>query len=234
LFLIALIASALSAAVWLLVIRRYDRLQPEPLKTMLWVGLAAGFLAVIVAGPLNSWVMFNLSVASGGRETLGGFFILAVFVGINEEVWKGLFTMLLMKRHKEVDEPVDGMIYAMTASLGFAALENILYMLENGLGVIVIRSLLSVPAHLACGAIWGYGYSKVRFLEGKKELMPHVLPWLLLAAAGHAVYDLLAFTGVGLILIVPLLFIMWRYVHRRLKALAALNPQAVSARDSLG
>ncbi len=233
-FVAALIASALSAAVWLVVIRRYDRLQPEPLKTMLWVGLVAGFLAVIVAGPLNSWVMFILSAASGGEGSLGQLFSLAVFVGINEEVCKGFFTMLLLKRRKEVDEPIDGMIYAMTASLGFAALENILYMLEHGLGVIVIRSLLSVPAHLACGAIWGYGYSKVRFLDGKKELMPHVLPWVLLAAGAHAAYDFLAFTGVGLILIGPLLFLLWRYVHRRLKELAALHPQAVAIRDSAG
>lgn len=225
-FLAAVIASLLSAAVWLLVIRRYDRLQPEPLKTMLWVGLAGGFLAVLVAGPLNSWVLTVLTLSSGGRETLGQLLTFAIFVGINEEVWKAFFTMLLLKRRKEVDEPIDGMIYAMTASLGFAALENIMYMLEYGLGVIVIRSLLSVPAHLACGAMWGYGYSKVRFLEGKKELMPHVLPWVLLAALCHAAYDMLAFTGAGLILIVPLLFFMWRYVHRRLKALAALHPTA--------
>jgi protease PrsW len=227
LFLIALIASLLSAAAWLFLIRRYDRLQPEPLKTMLWVGLIAGFLAVLVAGPLNSFVFMVLTVQSGGGETFGKYAAFSFFVGINEEAWKALFTMLLLKRRKEVDEPIDGMIYAMTASLGFAALENIHYMLGHGIGVIVIRSLLSVPAHLACGAMWGYGYSKVRFLEKKKELMPHVLPWVLLAAASHAVYDLLAFSGVGLVLILPLLFVMWRYVHRRLKELAALHPQVI-------
>lgn len=229
-FLIALIASALSAAVWLYVIRRYDRLQPEPLKTMLWVGLAGGFLSVLVAAPLNDWVMAVLSANSGGEETLGQLFTLAIFVGLNEEVWKAFFTMLLIRKRKEVDEPIDGMIYAMTASLGFAALENVIYILQHGLGVIVIRSLLAVPAHLACGAIWGYGYSKVRLVDRKKELMPHVLPWVLLAAGAHGLYDLLAFTGVGLILIGPLLFFMWRDVHRRLKELAAMHhvsPQTI-------
>jgi RsiW-degrading membrane proteinase PrsW (M82 family) len=226
LFLIALIASALSAAAWLYIIRRYDHLQPEPLKTMLWVGLAGGFLAVLVAGPLNTFVFMVLSAQSGGEETFAKYFAFAVFVGVNEEVWKAFFTMLLMKRRKDVDEPIDGMIYAMTASLGFAALENIHYMLQHGVGVIVIRSLLSVPAHLACGAMWGYGYSRVRLIDKQKELMPHVLPWVLLAAISHAIYDLLAFTGAGLILILPLLFVMWRYVHRRLKELAALHPEA--------
>jgi RsiW-degrading membrane proteinase PrsW (M82 family) len=223
-FLIALIASALSAAVWLFVIRRYDRLQPEPMRAMLWVGLAAGFLATLVAAPLNDVVMAVIRASSGGGGIAGQLFSLAVFVGINEEVWKAFFTILLLRKRKEVDEPIDGMIYAMTASLGFAFFENIVYILEHGLGIIVIRSLLSVPAHLACGAIWGYGYSKVRFLDGKKELMPHVLPWVLLAAGAHAAYDLLAFTDAGVIFIVPLLIGMWIYVRRKLKMLAALHP----------
>lgn len=223
-FLIALIASALSAAVWLALIRRYDRLQPEPLKTLLWVGLAGGFLATLVAAPLNDLVMAAISAGSGGEETLGHLFTLAVFVGVNEEVWKALFTILLIRRRKEVDEPIDGMIYAMTASLGFAAFENVVYILQHGLGIIVIRSLLSVPAHLACGAIWGYGFSKVRFVERKKELMPHVLPWVLMAAGAHAAYDLLAFSGAGVIFIAPLLVLLWVYVRRRLKMLAAMHP----------
>jgi RsiW-degrading membrane proteinase PrsW (M82 family) len=230
-FLIALIASALSAAVWLAVIRSYDRLQPEPLKTMLWVGLAGGFLATLVAAPLNDVVIAATSARSGGEETLGQLFTLAAFVGINEEVWKALFTFLLIRKRKEVDEPIDGMIYAMTASLGFAAFENVIYILQHGLGIIVIRSLLSVPAHLACGAIWGYGFSKVRLVDRKKELMPHVLPWVLMAAGAHAAYDLLAFSGAGVIFIAPLLVLMWVYVRRRLKALAALHPSPRTIRS---
>lgn len=224
-----IIASALSAAVWLALIRRYDRLHPEPLKTMLWVGLTSGFLAILVAGPLNTWFAVAVDLGPEEEESLSRLFALAVFVGLNEEAWKAFFTMWLLKKRKEVDEPIDGMIYAMTASLGFAALENLLYIMEAGLGVIVIRSLLSVPAHLACGAIWGYGYSKVRLLEGRAELLPRVLPWVLLAAMAHAAYDLLAFTGVGLILIIPLLFVLWRYARRRLLELAAYGKPALSA-----
>jgi RsiW-degrading membrane proteinase PrsW (M82 family) len=168
-FILAVAVSTVSAGVWLFIIRCYDRLQPEPIKTMLWVGLAGGFLATLVAGLLNGIVSVSLGFNQDDGGPLGQLFTMAVFVGLNEEAWKAFFTFLLLSRRKEVDEPIDGMIYAMTASLGFAAFENIHYMLEHGLGVIVVRSLLSVPAHLACGAIWGYGYSKVRFVDRKKR-----------------------------------------------------------------
>jgi RsiW-degrading membrane proteinase PrsW (M82 family) len=221
--LVALAAAAASAAVWLAIIRRYDRLHPEPLKTLALAGLGGGLLAVLVAAPLNAWALARLEPLGGGMAILA----FSLFVGFNEEVCKALAGVLVMRRRREVDEPVDGMVYAMTVSLGFAALENLVYMAQLGVGVILVRSLLSVPAHLACGAIWGFGYARARFLQPGGGLFAVMAPYVLWAGLAHAAYDLLAFSGgAGVVLLLPLVYALWRWGARRLRALEAMGKKA--------
>ena len=71
------------------------------------------------------------------------------------------------------------MIYAMTVALGFAALENIEYVIRFGAGVLVARALFSMPIHLACAAIWGYGLARARFISARKIMLkpPCLISW---------------------------------------------------------
>src|SRR5690606_32179849 len=59
-------------------------------------------------------------------------------------------------RQKEFDEPYDGIIYGAFISLGFAAIENILYVVEVGVSVALLRMFTAVPAHASFGIIMGY------------------------------------------------------------------------------
>jgi RsiW-degrading membrane proteinase PrsW (M82 family) len=141
----------------------------------------------------------------------------AVFIGINEETWKFLATLRLVKKLPEFDQPIDGMIYAMTVALGFAALENLEYMVRFGTGVLVARSLLSMPTHLACAAIWGYGLARAKFISRDKKYVNTALPYLLAAAGVHAAFDFFLFlrTWTALLVFPLLLFIVW-YSNRKL------------------
>ena len=109
------------------------------------------------------------------------------------------------------------MIYAMTVALGFAALENLEYTVRFGPGVLLTRSLLSIPVHLACAAIWGYGLARARFISKHKRYFTTVLPYLLAAAVVHAAFDFFVFLRTWtVLLIVPLLlFIVW-YANQKL------------------
>ena len=165
----------ISTGVWVWVVRRYDRLEPEPLKLLLWVGLWGGFMSVIPAIIGNSLAdhFLGLSGFSGDlsrRISLPLALTAAVFVGINEETWKFLATLRLVRKLPEFDEPIDGMIYGMTVALGFAAIENLEYLVRFGPGVLVARSLLSIPVHLACAAIWGYGLARARFISRHQDV----------------------------------------------------------------
>ena len=109
------------------------------------------------------------------------------------------------------------MIYAMTVALGFAAIENVEYIVRFGPGVLLARSLLSTPIHLACAAIWGYGLARARFISKPKRYFTGTLPYLLAAAGFHAAFDFFLFLRTWTVLLVLplLLFIVW-YSNNRL------------------
>jgi RsiW-degrading membrane proteinase PrsW (M82 family) len=66
-------------------------------------------------------------------------------------------------RQESFDEPMDGLVYGSTAALGFAALENALYVFSGGWAVALVRAFTAVPMHAMTGAILGYGVSQARF-----------------------------------------------------------------------
>ncbi|MCA9714411.1 MAG: PrsW family intramembrane metalloprotease, partial [Myxococcales bacterium] len=106
-----------------------------------------------------------------------------VFAAIPEELCKFLVLALYVRRHSAFDEPMDGLVYGATASLGFAALENVLYVATGGIGLAVVRALTAVPCHAALGALLGYGVARSRF-EGRALILALPLPIFL-----HGLYD---------------------------------------------
>ncbi len=106
---------------------------------------------------------------------------------IPEEFFKFLVLSRYASRHKEFNEPMDGIVYGVAASLGFATLENILYVGSGGIGVTVLRALTAVPGHAFTGAVMGYYVGRARFagpervgLYGLALLVPMLL---------HGTYD---------------------------------------------
>ena len=86
-----------------------------------------------------------------------------VFVAAVEEALKYWIVRKKIWDHPAFDEYFDGIMYAVTASLGFAALENVFYVTDGGLYVGVIRALMAVPAHALFGAMMGYYIGLARF-----------------------------------------------------------------------
>ena len=116
----------ISTGMWAWMLRRYDKLEPEPIKVLLRVGLWGGLMSIIPAILGNSLADHFLGLGGFGDDlsrrmslplALGS----AVFIGLNEETCKFLATLRLAKKLPEFNQPIDGMIYAMTVALGFAA-----------------------------------------------------------------------------------------------------------------
>ena len=82
---------------------------------------------------------------------------------IPEETFKYLVLTRYSARHRAFDEPMDGIVYGAVASLGFAALENLLYVGSGDLGTAVARAATAVPGHAFTGAIMGYYVGQARF-----------------------------------------------------------------------
>lgn len=86
-----------------------------------------------------------------------------VVAALAEEGCKAMALGRVAWEEVELDEPFDGIVYAVFISLGFAAVENIGYVLGGGFSTSLLRALFSVPGHGLFGVLMGYFFAKARF-----------------------------------------------------------------------
>jgi protease PrsW len=119
---------------------------------------------------------------------------LALFlvVGPVEELAKLLAVRLYAYRRAEFDEPLDGVIYATTAALGFAAVENVFYLAETGALILLLRGPLSNPGHALFSSLWGLSLSRAKGAPnvGRRRLWLVARGWLA-ASLLHGLFDVL-------------------------------------------
>lgn len=110
-----------------------------------------------------------------------------VAIGIGEEGSKYLMLRYYAYRQKAFDEPLDGIIYGVMVSMGFATLENILYVSRSGYETAIVRMFLSVPAHACFGVIMGYYIGLAKFDKNKANHYKRI--GLMLAIVFHGAFD---------------------------------------------
>lgn len=137
-----------------------DKFNREPLRLLMvsfFLGAVACIPAALIEIALEEWV-------NPAQYGIFGLFISAFFfVALVEEGWKFFFTEFYGYRKDAFDEPYDGITYAVMVSLGFATLENILYVIEGGVSVAVLRMFTAVPAHVTFGVVMGYFMGLAKF-----------------------------------------------------------------------
>lgn len=200
---------------------------------LFFMGIASCFLVLLV-----SEVVFKIFPFMDKDTAYMTFFetMAYAFIGVAliEEFCKWLMTFTGAYKHKAYDEVYDGIVYSVYVSLGFACLENILYVFMNNSVVVGIsRALLAVPGH-ACDAVFmGYYLSlaKVYASQGKKNLeKKNLVLSVLVPTILHGIYDFCLFANIDLLLIVFLIFVIAMYIFaiKKIKLLAAQcknNPQ---------
>ena len=172
--------------VWFFV--RLDKTRPEPLRLLVGT-FALGCLSTLPAGLLYEFLGFDVLWFAEELPFLPSFLLMMFVVGPVEELCKFGAVRLGAYRSLYFDEPLDGLVYASVASLGFASLENLYYVIEYGLEVMLVRAPLSTLGHLVFGSIWGYALGQ-HYASGRQR------GWLLvgslaLAAAVHGTFNVL-------------------------------------------
>lgn len=201
-----IVVPILLSLAWLVFVRRFDRAHPEPMWLVL-VTFALGALSTIPAA-LGEYGLSRLSpildprLASFGGRAFALPLAFVVFTGVVGVVEEGskLAAASFAARRREFDEPVDGIVYGIVASLGFAAAENFQFFATGRLAVplVVARAFMSIPAHMFFGAIWGYALG-ARLVDPRRRLAL----WFLVAAAMHGLFDaLLSIEGAGTLAVV--------------------------------
>lgn len=231
-WLVLLVLGAVAPAAFLLhFVYVRDRWEREPPRLVLRVYFVS-FLTVIPAAIFEA--VGQAAIESAGTAALIEAGLLAfVVVGLAEEGSKLAFLRWLVYHDQEFNEVYDGILYAVAVGLGFATVENVLYVLSApGFGAqiatLIVRAIMSVPVHGLLGVIMGYFVGRAKFVpsgQGRRRLF---LIGLALAAFCHGLYDFLLIGmdsgeigglavpfGLGVVLLVVLMWVVGvRLIHR--------------------
>ena len=191
---------------------------PEPRGLLLKTFLLGAVLCVPVV-PLALWLQ---SMGQGLAVGAWGTALVRAFLGaaIPEEFFKYLVLRRYVWSKPAFDEPLDGVVYGATASLGFATLENILYVGEGGMGVAVLRALTAVPGHAFTGVVMGAFVGRARFVEDSSQRLGLLASGLGGAVLLHGAYDAFLMTQTAFALLaLGVLFIEVYWGHGLYKAL---------------
>lgn len=210
----------LSLAPVALLLWYFDRMDKrKESRKFLWKIFSWGILAAFVSGLLE----YGLEIFIGDLFSLPilNLIILAfVFTALIEEFAKYWVVKKKAYHNVEFNEYYDGVIYCVVASLGFAAIENVFYVLDGGVYVGVIRAVLAVPAHALFGAMMGYYFGLAKFEKDKKKEKNLLTKGLLLAVFFHGVYDLLLMSESGFaLLVIPIVMALYINIRRKIKYL---------------
>ena len=223
----AVVAAFLPALGWLALVYARDRYEHEPKWLVLRVFIVSAIVGPLLAGTIETLVTVPLL----GTGLVG--WILAV--GLVEETVKLVPVWLLVRRNRNLNEPVDGMVYMVAAGLGFAAVETTLFIAGAGADsavVAVLRAVLTAPMHFLEAGIVGYFFAAT-VLGGKPR--SYVLRGLGLAAVLHGSFDYSLLSnsiGVAVLLLVISAGI-FIYLFRRALALSPFRTAQITTGLSL-
>ena len=160
----------------------------EPNKEIIKV-FFYGILITIPAYFLNTYIG-EIWYATNASEGLISSFLTAAPV---EESLKLAVLYFFVYKMKDFNEPIDGIVYGVTVSLGFATLENIYYVYlladyfdTTSMALAIVRSFSAVPAHAVFGVFMGYFFMKYSFIKkGDNLFFAFIVPFVL-----HGCYNL--------------------------------------------
>ena len=205
------------APVFIILIYVYyrDKYEKEPVSLLI-KGLIGGMVIVIPIIFAEEFISAHLPLIF--HEKIGIAFGNAFLVAaLCEEAFKLLAVYILIWKNPNFNERFDGIVYAVFVSLGFALVENIMYVFSNGMGTGISRAFTAVPAHAMFGIMMGYYLGMARFIVAKR--MPYLALAFFVPFFFHGLYDFILMVKINWVLFFffPLLILMMYRTNMRMK-----------------
>ena len=206
-----LVAGLLPVAVLLFYIYSHDKIEKEPpglLIKLLFFGCLSCIPAVILE---TVWTNFLQGIGLNPYSVIYLLIENFLVVALAEEGSKRVLLKLGSWNNPAFNYVFDGVVYAVCVSLGFAGLENVLYISGFGMDVAVVRGLAAVPLHCICGVFMGhyYGLEKTYVVRGMiNEAKNARLMGLLIPILIHGFYDFAASIGSDTFVYIWLVFVV--------------------------
>lgn len=196
-----------------------DKYEHEPRRLILKTFFAGAVLVV----PVIIAELVGTLILPPSDNLLTLFLHFLIVVAFVEESSKYVAVRVSAYGSREFNEPMDGLVYGAIAGLGFAAPENLMYVLSRGVALGIIRAVLSVPGHALWGAIIGY------YLARQKLQSEHGagLKGLCFAIVLHTLFDygLVSLNPLlGITIAAVLILASWLLYFRFTKVATAASP----------
>ncbi len=194
-----------------------DKYEREPIQ-LLFTGVLYGALITVPISNTEHFVTRFIPQHSG--LVMEAFYLSFFVASLVEEAYKYIILFFLVWRNRNFNERFDGIVYSVFISLGFAGIENILYVFNPALGgttTAIARAIFSVPGHALFGVAMGYYFALAKFeKEHSAKLIVYAfwVPFLL-----HGVYDfiLMAKKQYLMALFLPFVVYLWTTGLRKIK-----------------
>ncbi|SHJ90980.1 PrsW family intramembrane metalloprotease [Tepidibacter formicigenes] len=220
------IAPGLALAFGIYLTDRYDK---EPVDLLLKVFIL-GCLSVIPTIVVEKFLS-RFNVFSGIMWPLYTAFLVA---GFTEEYFKRFVVLKSAFKSHHFNEKLDGIVYCTFSSLGFATVENVMYVVFRfasnpyiGIG----RGILSVPAHMLFGVTMGYYLSLAKYcVQEESKCKEFLRKSLIVPVILHGIFDfiLIANMPILMVLFIPYVLYLWKI------NLDKLNEYTKNSRDTFG
>lgn len=213
---VVLLASLAPVFIILFYIYFRDKYEKEPLGLLI-KSLVAGVLVVLPV-LFTERLLMTLMPALGkvGSAAYHAFLV----AGTTEEAFKFLALYLLVWKSPSFNEKFDGIVYAVFVSLGFAAVENVLYVMDGGMQTAMVRALTAVPAHALFGVTMGYYLGIAHMYEAERK--PYLIQALAVPILLHGIYDFILMVEIDwlLLLFVPYVIGLYLLGMKKMKILS--------------
>ena len=193
-----------------------DKYEKEPLVCL----LKALISGVLIVFPVVFVEKLLYGLAPVSADLGGAAYNAFVVASFTEEGFKYLAFIILFLSNRNFNEKFDGIVYAVFISLGFAAVENIMYVFRGGYQVGYLRALTAVPAHALFGTVMGYHFGIARFYPVRR--ISSLILAFLMPFAWHGLYDFLIMSQrqVMLLIFIPVVIYFWINGFQRLSRLS--------------
>jgi len=200
--------------IFLLAVDRYDR---EPIRLLGKVFLFGMLSSIPILVIEMLLVRFNVFVGF-----LGIVFQSFIIAGLTEEFMKRLVVMKVAFRHPAFNEKMDGIIYCAFAALGFAAVENVMYLasyFQDVPSVALYRAVFSVPGHMLFAVTMGYYLALSKYAQSPGMSRKYYSKSLLYPVLLHGTFNTILSLNLPILFVfVPFIIFLWVYNMKKLNA----------------
>src|SRR5690606_16706210 len=201
-----------------------DQFASEPSKLL--------FQSFLYGAILTFPILFVQYVFDTEGVFTSGFAQNVIFSSVIEEFFKWLVLLIAVYRHVDFEDPYDGILYGASVSLGFATVENILYLLEFGLQTAFLRAFLPVSSHALFGVVMGYYFGKAKF--SKSSQRRRWLGWAFLSSVIlHMAYNTSLYVYDNIMYgAIPFMLFLWWFGLKKVKQAHLLSLSHYHDRNS--